>query len=45
MWHKAMRLVSSWPAVRTRIDTYRGEGPPPAEQRMNREEIRTWFGV
>ena len=28
-----------------RIDTYRGEGPPPAEQRMSREEIRTQFGV
>jgi hypothetical protein len=28
-----------------RIDTYRDEGPPPAEQRMNREDIRTRFGV
>ena len=28
-----------------RIDTYRGEGLPPAEQRMSREEIRTQFGV
>jgi hypothetical protein len=28
-----------------RIDTYRDEGPPPAEQRMSREEIRTQFGV
>jgi Family of unknown function (DUF6247) len=24
-----------------RIDSYRDEGPPPAEQRINREEIRT----
>jgi hypothetical protein len=28
-----------------RIDTYRDGGPPPAEQRMSREEIRTQFGV
>ena len=28
-----------------RIGTYRDEGPPPAEQRMSREEIRTQFGV
>jgi hypothetical protein len=28
-----------------RIDTYRDEGPPPAEQRTSREEIRTQFGV
>ncbi len=28
-----------------RIDTYRNEGPPPAEQRMTREEIRARFGV
>ena len=28
-----------------RIDTYRDEGPPPAEQRISREEIRTRFGV
>src|SRR6202167_2190647 len=28
-----------------RIETYRDEGPPPAEQRMSREEIRTQFGV
>jgi len=28
-----------------RIDTYRDEGPPPAEQRMSREEIRAQFGV
>ena len=28
-----------------RIDTHRDEGPPPAEQRMSREEIRTQFGV
>ncbi len=28
-----------------RIDTYRDEGPPPAERRMNREEIRIQFGV
>ncbi|HJY74576.1 MAG TPA: DUF6247 family protein [Streptosporangiaceae bacterium] len=28
-----------------RIDAYRDEGPPPAEQRMSREEIRTQFGV
>jgi Family of unknown function (DUF6247) len=28
-----------------RIDTYRDEGPPPAEQRMSREEIRTQFGA
>lgn len=28
-----------------RIDTYRDEGPPPADQRMSREEIRARFGV
>ena len=28
-----------------RIDRYRDGGPPPAEQRMSREEIRTQFGV
>ena len=28
-----------------RIGTYQDEGPPPAEQRMSREEIRTRFGV
>jgi hypothetical protein len=28
-----------------RIDAYRDEGPPPAEQRMSREEVRTQFGV
>src|SRR6516165_6058981 len=28
-----------------RIDSYRDEGPPPADQRMSREEIRTRFGV
>jgi hypothetical protein len=28
-----------------RIDTYRDGGPPPAEQRMSREEIRAQFGV
>lgn len=28
-----------------RIDTYRRKGPPPAEQRMSREEIRAQFGV
>jgi hypothetical protein len=28
-----------------RIDAYRDEGPPPAEQRMSREDIRTQFGV
>ena len=28
-----------------RVDSYRDEGPPPAEQRMSREEIRTQFGV
>ena len=29
----------------TRMDTYQNEGPPPAEQRMTREEIRARFGV
>jgi hypothetical protein len=29
----------------SRIDSYRGKGPPSAEQRMSREEIRTQFGV
>jgi hypothetical protein len=28
-----------------RLDTYRSEGPPPAEQRMTRQEIRARFGV
>ena len=28
-----------------RVETYRNEGPPPAEQRMTREEIRARFGV
>jgi Family of unknown function (DUF6247) len=28
-----------------RIDTYWAEGPPAAEQRMSREEIRAQFGV
>ena len=28
-----------------RIDSYRDEGPPPAEQRMSREEVRAQFGV
>jgi len=28
-----------------RIDSYRDEGPPPADQRMSRDEIRTQFGV
>jgi hypothetical protein len=28
-----------------RVETYRGEGPPPAEQRMSREEIQAQFGV
>jgi Family of unknown function (DUF6247) len=28
-----------------RMDTYQNEGPPPAEQRMTREEIRARFGV
>jgi hypothetical protein len=28
-----------------RIDAYRDEGPPPAEQRMSREEVRAQFGV
>ena len=28
-----------------RIDSYRDEGPPAAEQRTSREEIRTQFGV
>ena len=28
-----------------RIDTYRDGGPPPAEGRLSREEIRTQFGV
>ena len=30
---------------RARVDTYRDQGPPPAEHRMSREEIRTQFGV
>jgi hypothetical protein len=32
-------------AFLARMDTYRNEGPPPAEQRMTREEIRARFGV
>jgi hypothetical protein len=28
-----------------RIDAYRDYGPPPAEQRMSREEIRAQLGV
>ena len=28
-----------------RMNTYRSDGPPPAEQRMTREEIRSSFGV
>ena len=28
-----------------RIDSYRDEGPLPAERRMSRDEIRTQFGV
>jgi hypothetical protein len=28
-----------------RLDTYRREGPPPAEHRVTREEIRARFGV
>jgi hypothetical protein len=28
-----------------RLDTYRSVGPPPAEQRVTREEIRARFGV
>jgi uncharacterized protein DUF6247 len=28
-----------------RVDTYRSEGPPPAEQRMTREEVQSKFGV
>ena len=32
-------------AFLARIDTYRNQGPPPAEQRMTREEIRARFGV
>jgi len=28
-----------------RIDTYRSEGPPPAEQRMTREDVRARFGA
>jgi hypothetical protein len=28
-----------------RIDSYRDIGPPPADQRMSRDEIRTQFGV
>jgi len=28
-----------------RVETYRNEGPPPAEQRMTREEIQARFGV
>jgi hypothetical protein len=32
-------------AFLARMDTYRNEGPLPAEQRMTREEIRARFGV
>jgi Family of unknown function (DUF6247) len=28
-----------------RVDVYRSEGLPPAEQRMTREEVRSRFGV
>jgi hypothetical protein len=28
-----------------RLDSYRNEGPPPAEQRMTRQEIHAKFGV
>ena len=28
-----------------RVDSYRVEGAPPAEQRLSREEIRAQFGV
>ncbi len=28
-----------------RVETYRSEGPPPAEQRITREEVRSRFGV
>jgi hypothetical protein len=28
-----------------RVDTYRNEGPPPPEERLTREAIRTRFGV
>jgi hypothetical protein len=28
-----------------RVDTYRTQGPPPADQRMTRQEIRVRFGV
>jgi Family of unknown function (DUF6247) len=28
-----------------RMDAYRSSGPPPAEQRMTREEVRSRFGV
>ncbi len=28
-----------------RMDSYRNEGPPPAEERMTREEIQARFGV
>jgi hypothetical protein len=28
-----------------RMETYRNAGPPPAEQRMTREEIQARFGV
>ena len=45
-WFEATPGVT--PAQReflARVDVYRDEGPPPAEQRMNREEIRARFGV
>jgi hypothetical protein len=28
-----------------RIENYRNEGPPPPDERMSRQEIRTRFGV
>ena len=28
-----------------RVDAYRDEGPPPAEQRMTRDKIQARFGV
>jgi len=44
-------VADSWrdPTVQheflARVDTYRNEGPPPAEQRMARDQIRARFGV
>jgi Family of unknown function (DUF6247) len=32
-------------AFLARMDAYRNEGPPPAGQRMTREEIQAQFGV